>query len=417
MTKPSDNKILIWGTLSAFFAYSCMFAFRRGISAATFEGMSYWGINYKIWLITAQLMGYGVSKGIGIKVVSEMPPLKRAFNILLYVSMAALALLGFAVVPAPYNIIFLFLNGLPLGLLYGTVLGFLEGRRQTDAMVAGLTTSFVFASGLVKDTGRYLLTVGVSEFWMPFSVCVLFTLPLLVGVWALVKLPPPTAADHAARTERRQMNSAERAKFVRHFAFGLVAFIVSYLLLSSFRDFRDNFGPEIMKAAGETNVLIFTKTETAISLIILLLLASLRWVSNNWQAFKILNILMFFGALLLGVSTWFYEQGGLSAGFWFMLTGVGLYLGYVPSNGLYFERMVASFRYVSTVSFVVTLADFYGYMGSVSVLLYKNFGQPNISFLDFFIRASYIVSTLYMVLIALSYWYFQKKHTIGKYQC
>jgi len=51
-------------------------------------------------------------------------------------------------VPAPYNIPFLYLNGLPLGMVYGVVLGFLEGRKQTDALVAGLTASFIFCVGL-----------------------------------------------------------------------------------------------------------------------------------------------------------------------------------------------------------------------------------------------------------------------------
>ena len=122
MKQPSESRLMLWGATAAFCAYACMYAFRRGITAATFDGMVFWGINYKIWLITLQVFGYALSKLIGIKVVSEMKPAQRAIYLLSFVGFAELALLGFALVPAPYNIPFLFLNGLPLGMVYGCLL-------------------------------------------------------------------------------------------------------------------------------------------------------------------------------------------------------------------------------------------------------------------------------------------------------
>lgn len=410
MKKTSELRLMVWGATAAFSTYACMYAFRKGITAATFEGMVFWGIDYKIWLITLQVLGYALSKLIGIKVVSEMKPAQRAFFILSFIGISELALLGFALVPAPYNIPFLFLNGLPLGMVYGTVLGFLEGRRQTDALVAGLTASFIFASGFVKTIGKMLLNEGVSEFWMPFVTGLLFAVPLVLAIGALAKLPAPTLEDQAERTERAPMNAIERSKFIQTFSVGLILLICSYVLLSAFRDFRDNFAPEILRAAGVDNPLIFTQTETTVSVFILILMGTLRWVKDNWRAFYFINGLLIVGGITVGVSTWLFQQGMLSAGVWFTLTGVGLYLAYVPCNGLYFERLVASFKYVSTVGFVVTLADWWGYLGSVLVLLYKNFGQPNISFLDFFIYGGYILAVFYVILVVISFGYFRKKY-------
>lgn len=401
---------MLFGATAAFCTYACMYAFRRGITAVTFDGMTFAGISYKIWLVTAQVFGYALSKGIGIKVVSEMSPSRRAINILLFVLVALLALLGFALVPAPYNIIFLFLNGLPLGLIYGTMLGFLEGRRQTDGLVAGLTASFIFASGFVKTVA---LTIradwGVSEFWLPFVTGSLFVLPMLVSIYALTLLPPPTAEDRALRTERKPMNADERRDFVRNFRPGLVLLIASYVLLSAFRDFRDNFGPEILKDAGVNNPGIFAKTETLVAVGILIVMALLQRVTNNFRAFALLNGLMLAGGTLVGASTYAYSTGMLSPGNWFLLTGLGLYMAYVPCNGLYFERLIATFRYVSTVGFIVTLADWYGYLGSVAVLLYKNFGHANISYREFFMNGAYILSAVYGVLVVASFLYFSRR--------
>ncbi|TAG53123.1 MAG: hypothetical protein EAZ29_06005, partial [Runella slithyformis] len=361
-------QITFWGVVSAFCCYTCAYAFRKGITAAAFEGLVFGGINYKIWLVTLQVLGYAVAKLIGIKVVSEMQPAQRPLYLLGFVGVAALALLGFAVVPAPYNIPFFFVNGLALGMVYGVVFGFLEGRRQTDALVAGLTASFIFGSGLVKTVGLLLLQAGVSEFWMPLVVALIFTLPLLIGLWGLMQLPPPNAADRANRTERLPMNVTERKAFIKTFGFGLIAFILSFALLTAFRDFRDNFAPEILKTAGVQNAFLFTQSETIVSVLVVLLFGSLYWVKDNWKAFVIVNVLLAVGGLTVGLSTWFYQQGMLPAGVWFTLTGVGLYVAYVPCNGLYFERFVAAFRYAGTVGFMITLADWWGYLGSVSVM-------------------------------------------------
>ena len=395
---------MLFGAVAAFCTYGCAYAFRRGITAMTFDGMEFGGINYKIWLITAQVLGYALSKGIGIKVIAEIKPGQRALRILQLIGLAELALLGFAVVPAPWNIPFLLLNGLPLGMVYGIVLGFLEGRRQTDALVSGLTASFIFASGFVKTIALTLRNNwGVTEFWVPFCTGALFVMPLLLSVYALTRLPAPTADDHDQRTERAPMDATQRRQFIRTFGVGLVAFILSYVLLTAFRDFRDNFGPEILKSVGITNPAVFTQTETIVAVVILLLMGSLQVVRRHFLAFQLINVIMVGAALLVGLSTWLFQQGSITPGVWFTLVGVGLYAAYVPCNGLYFERLVASFQYVSTVGFVVTLADWWGYLGSVAVLLYKNFGQPNISFLDFFVYGAYGLSVFYTLLVIISY--------------
>jgi hypothetical protein len=406
----NPTALMLFGATTAFCTYACMYAFRKGITATTFEGMAFAGISYKIWLVTAQVLGYATSKLLGIKVVSEMTPGRRAWSLLGFVAFAEVALLGFALVPAPYNIVFLFLNGLPLGMVYGVVLGFLEGRKQTDAMVAGLTASFIFASGFVKTIALTLKnSYGVSEFWVPFVTGGLFALPLLIGVYGLTLLPPPTDEDRALRTERKPMQIAERRAFIKNFGMGLVLVIGFYVLLTAFRDFRDNFGPEILRDAGVTDAGLFTRAESFVAVVVIIIMALLQREKDNFRAFGWLTLVMLTGGFLVGGSTWAYQNNMLSAGAWFTLTGLGLYMAYVPCNGLYFERLVAAFKYVSTVGFVVTLADWYGYLGSVAISLYKNFGQANISYRTFFMDAAYVLTVCYTVLVIVAYQYFKKK--------
>ncbi|MFX5578854.1 DUF5690 family protein, partial [Acinetobacter baumannii] len=77
-------------------------------------------------------------------------------TILLLLVTAWLALLLFAITPSPYNIFFMFVNGLPLGMVWCLVCAYLEGRTFTDIMGAVLATSFIFASGFAKTVARLI---------------------------------------------------------------------------------------------------------------------------------------------------------------------------------------------------------------------------------------------------------------------
>src|SRR5262245_23991028 len=82
----------VWAVVAAFGTYFCMYAFRKPFTAAGFEGASVLGLSLKVVLVSSQVLGYTVSKFVGIKVVAEMPPHRRAAAILLLVAVAELAL-------------------------------------------------------------------------------------------------------------------------------------------------------------------------------------------------------------------------------------------------------------------------------------------------------------------------------------
>src|SRR5262245_6888148 len=168
-TARSGWRLSAWCVLAAFGAYFCMYAFRKPFTAGLYAEPSLGAIPSLAVLVMAQTVGYTVSKFLGIKIIAEMTPGRRIAWLLGLIAFAEIALLFFAMAAAPWNAIFLFFNGLPLGMVFGLVLGFLEGRRHTEALTAGLCTSFIVADGVMKSVGGYLLTAGVPEAWMPFT--------------------------------------------------------------------------------------------------------------------------------------------------------------------------------------------------------------------------------------------------------
>ena len=402
----------LYAAITGFCLYTCVYAFRKTFTAATFEGLAYWGISYKVWLITFQVVGYGLAKFAGIKIISELKASARARGILLMVAVSAASWLFFAIVPAPYNLIFLFTNGFPLGMVWGMVFQYMEGRRMTEVLGAALSVSFIFSGGLCRTVGGMLMRDwGVSEFWMPFTAACIFAVPLVVFLWLVEKIPPPSLEDEALRTKRKPMDHHSRRKFLQTFLPGIVLFVLVYMLLTAFRDFRENFASDVWLTLGYgDSPAIFTRTETPVSLAVLVIMGSIMLIRNNKLALMVNHIIIMAGMVLIGFSTLLFENKTIDAPVWMVLIGTGLYMGYVPFNSIFFDRLIAAFRYAGTVGFIMYVADAFGYVGSVGVLFFKEFTASKMSYIELFVSGGYIISVAGSLLILASMWYFHKKH-------
>ena len=402
---------------AALITYMSMYAFRKPLSAATFEGLTYWGMDYKIIALISQVIGYTCSKFMGIKIVSSMKPAQRTRYILGLVGVAWAALFFFAWVPRPYNVAFLVVNGLPLGMIFGIVISFLEGRKNTELLGAGLCISFITASGIVKSVGQFLIVhLGVSDFWMPFLTGLVFVPFLLLGVWLLGKIPPPSEEDKALRSERAPMTKVERRKFFRDFSWGVILSVLTYATLTVYRDLRDNFAVELweqMGYKGRAGILAFS--EICIALLVLLFIASMIRVIDNRKAFYG-NIGFFLASgVLLFATTWLFSEGRLSPMLWMISSGFGLYLCYACFHTMFYERWIALFRYSSNLGFLICVSDSFGYLGSVGVLVYKNFFNYDVDWLAFIKMAAYIAgAAITLFAIGLFLYFRHKEKSVGR---
>jgi MFS family permease len=410
--KQSSWVSALLAAVSAFCVYTCMYAFRKPFTVADYVGLSFLGIDYKIWLVISQTAGYTLSKFYGIKFIAELKNKNRTLIILKFIGVAWMALLFFAIVPPPYNIIFLLVNGFPLGIIYGLVFSYLEGRKTTEFLGAALSSSFIFASGFVQSVGKFILVKwNVDQWWMPWATGLVFFIPLLIFTWLLEKTPKATAEDVQLRTERKPMNKKERMGFIRSFFPGLFMLLVVYVMLTIIRDYRSNFAANIWKETGHGNsISVFTQTEIPSSILVLILMSLLVFVKRNIRALLINHFLIVIGFILSLTGTLLFLYNGLSAFWWMTITGMGLYMGYVPFNCMLFERLIASFRYVSTAGFIIYVADAFGYLGSDIVLLIKNFNGTNSSYSEFFVKMLLGVSVLGIGLAIFSTLYFRKKY-------
>lgn len=408
LSSTSGTTFAAYCIVAAFGTYFCMYAFRKPFTAGTFADVSLWGIGYKTVLVISQVAGYTLSKFLGIKFVSEMPPARRAWGILLLIGIAEAALLAFAVVPAPYNFPFLFINGLPLGMVFGLVLSFLEGRRVTEALSAGLCASFILSSGFVKSVGASLVVNrGVSEYWMPVLTGLLFVPPLLLFVYMLKQIPKPDALDEQHRSVRTPMNGQARWNLFWRHRWGLSGLVTIYLLLTIGRTIRDDYAVEIWTGLGYSEQpSIFAWSEFAVTIGVTLVTGLAFCIRSNRLAFlSSLGLIAGGFATVVGCLLLFENQ--LLDPFWFMvLVGFGLYVPYVAFHTTVFERFIAVFREPGNLGYLMYLADAIGYLAYVGLLVFKELFAGEMDYLLVFqitALSMSLISTVVVLSLIVAY--------------
>lgn len=71
-----------------------------------------------------------------------------------------------------------------------------------------------------------------------------------------------------------------------------------------------------------------------------------------------------------------------------------------------FDRLIAATGSIGTAGFLIYVADSFGYLGSVALMVYRDLGQPDLSWLEFFTGFAYVTSVGCTALFFVSMVYF-----------
>jgi hypothetical protein len=404
---------ILYAVLASFTTYFCMYAFRKPFDAALYEGSFFnTPIKMKTMYVISQILGYTISKFLGTKICSEASRASRRWLLIGFILWAETALLLFAILPPNYKFIAMFLNGLPLGMVWGMCVWYLEGRRTSEVLLVGLSCSYIVAGPAVRDFGLSLMrSFDISEAWMPVAVGGCFLPIFLLAVWLLDQLPSPKPEEVALRQERVPMNGSQRWGFLKHLGLSLVLLLAAYFFLTAFRDFREHYGREIFDAMGyEGKPAIFLTTELWAAFGTMIALTSINLLANHRRAVVVIHGFAILGYLIIGGSTWLFTSKQIDGLVWMSMVGVGLYLAYVPVGAILFERLLVATKYPGTAVFGIQLADAIGYTGSVIVQLYRDFAQGEFSRLQFFEGYAQVVCGVGVICLTVSCLLFLNRH-------
>ncbi|MBW9202316.1 hypothetical protein EVD33_05095 [Bacteroidales bacterium SW292] len=406
----SDILLILWAGGAALLSYSLVYALRKPYTAASFEGLTFLGSDYKVAVTTIQILGYVIAKFFGIKIISE---LKKENRFRFFVGSAVLAeaaLIGFGLLPAPWNVAAMFLNGLSLGCMWGVIFSFIEGRKVTDILASLLGVSMVFSSGLAKSFGLFAMNdLHIDQFWMP-AVIGGIALPLLVFMGYLMKcLPPPTAEDIALRNERVTLDGKGRKALFRKYAPILSLLFVGNFMLLMLRDIKEDFLVNILDMSGQSSWM-FARVDTIVTLIILGIFALFTFCRSNIKALICLMCLVVTGCATMTYVSYHYDTLHLEPVAWLFVQSLSLYIAYLTFQTIFFDRFIACFRIKGNVGFFIAMIDFIGYLGTVTLLSTKEMLNIDIEWFALFNHIAFAVGAICTLLFSITTVLIYKKY-------
>ena len=133
-------------------------------------------------------------------------------------------------------------------------------------------------------------------------------------------------------------------------------------------------------------------------------------IKNNFLALKTAHYFIAVGFILAGISTLLFKNNIISPVWWMTTVGLGLYMVYIPFNAVFFDRLISTFKYASNVGFLIYIADSFGYVGSIGVLVSKEILKVKLNWVTFFSNSVIILSVIGVLLTLFSLYYFAKKY-------
>lgn len=401
--------------LIAFLTYVCVYAFRKPFTVAEFDGLQFLGISYKTQLIISQATGYLLSKFTGIKLIAELEHRHRKILFLILIFIAWVALFFFGFIPFPYGMLCLFVNGYCLGFTWGIVFSYIEGRRLSDMVGAFMAVSFIFSGGLTRSVAISLQSYwNLKEQWISFYTGLLFTVPIIILIYLLDKVPKPDEQDRKQRVIRVPMYQKQRSVVLKQFGIGLTLIVVSYVLLTLMRDIRDNYMVTMWDELGYgSNPMLFSGTETVTTICVILLMSIIVFIRDHYRAYVLIHWIIIFGFILAAVASVLFSIHLISGALWMQLVGLGLYAGYIPFNCVLFERFISAFQVQGNVGFLMYYADTYGYLGSLLVMITKEWISISNTWVDFYLYMAVFVSMVGIVTTISSVRFFTNKYKLS----
>lgn len=402
-----DWLFVLWAGGTALLSYSLVYALRKPFTAAEFEGLQVYGMDYKIAVSIIQLLGYVSAKLLGIKYISELRPEGRLKFIIGSAALSEISLIAFGMLHIPYNIVALYFNGLSLGCMWGVIFSFLEGRRTTDILASIMGVSMALSSGVAKSLGLYALNqLHVSEFWMPALIgAAAFPLLCFTG-WMMTRFPRPTEADIASRSERVTLNGHQRWALFRRFMPLLILLFGANLLLTVQRDIKEDFIVCIIDVQTISSW-AFAQIDSIATFVLLAVFALLATTYNHLKVLCMLLILSTFGMGTLAFLGATEGNEHIPTTIWLFLQSLCLDIAYLSFQTIFFERFIACFKIKGNVGFFIITIDFVGYLGTLGLLLFKEFCASHIDWTSFYNHMSlfigvacclsFIASLIYMI--------------------
>eukprot|EP00756_Hemistasia_phaeocysticola_P017547 Hpha_TRINITY_DN15544_c1_g1::TRINITY_DN15544_c1_g1_i1::g.108131::m.108131 len=410
-------------SLGVFATYCLVYWLRSPWRAGTFpREKQVLGVEFKDALQISMTVAYFFGKTISAPILGGLGRKGRVPLLMICVLSCTTAWGGFALFPRAGEtwedggrIAMIMLSAVPLAFFWATLFRYLEGRDATDVLSAWLSAAMIVGSGVAKSVGSALTDMGISEESMPVVAAGLAVPFLILAIIFMERLPPPSVEEQERKGARLRLSAEGQKLFVKEYWVGFVPLAIVDISLTGLRDFRDAFVADMWKELNDGNDMpswLFTFTEVFVAVFVLLAMAGVSLVKDNERGFKLILSYCILGAVLLGAvqllaTHWLWKsQAGQAV--WVIVSGLGIFLAYVPTSALLYDRLIAALGVRATSVFIMSITSALGYAGSVGLLLFRNYNDSvkTMNKHEFFRDSSMVGSCTLILALVWAWLYF-----------
>mmetsp|Transcript_21493 Transcript_21493/g.67134 ORF Transcript_21493/g.67134 Transcript_21493/m.67134 type:complete len:438 (+) Transcript_21493:33-1346(+) len=356
--------------------YSCIYLvkvpmFACGWSAAPSIG----GLGFKTCLALAQVFGFAAGKVPSLLVVPKLPQQRLRCALITVIVSAGSCVTLSCMVPPALSLLLVWCASVWLAPAWSLLQRFLEGRRDTESIVAAVSFAFIGSSGLCKGAAVDLMALGLTDAEAVAACAVTGTCVGVLCAYGVAAQPPPSAADVEKRGQRREMTNyrVDCGRLRSEFGVGLLLTVAAYTLLGALRAYRDYFQLELFQAVGlGSSAGLFAQSEVAISLVVLTASAGLGLIEDHRRALDVIFVGSAASGAGLALLTRAHEAGHASGFAWILGLGALCFLAYVPLGTMLFDRLLAAAGENMTSVLLNLVMDTSVLIGTASLLVYKD---------------------------------------------
>ena len=168
----------------------------------------------------------------------------------------------------------------------------------------------------------------------------------------------------------------------------LIMLFAANLLLTIQRDVKEDFIVCIIDVSTISSW-AFAQIDSIATLV---LLATFALLATTYDHLKVLCILLILSTLGMGTLAFLginFHHINLPTTIWLFGQSLCLDMAYLSFQTIFFERFIACFKIRGNVGFFIITIDFVGYLGTLALLLFKEFYASHIDWQSFYNHMSF----------------------------
>ncbi|AYV77910.1 MAG: hypothetical protein Edafosvirus2_89 [Edafosvirus sp.] len=391
--------------------YFCQYFISTSMFAGAFTTNSILGTT-KNALVISQSLSYIMGYIIGFFVLTKIDKENIFKYFIITIFGSFIPMLLFLTSSPLLQIIGTYISGIFITNIWGFIIFYVEGRYASSIIVMIIYMLLIIAGGFAKSMGTLMLSNDINENLMTVYCSIIGLVGCLFFAYLLNESPERSADEEKSKSSRKTGNdtATTQMEFIDKYKIGLITNSIAYGFISSYRKYRDYYQLELWTElmGKDFDAGIYSYSDVIISIVVTLIYCLIIYIKSDLISFFVLLVIMMGGSIIIIISTIVYSYQTYKPFVWIVVTGIGVYMAYVPPGVLLYDKLISATKTQISIVPIIFLSEMIAQVVTLITILIKSNVYNNYSYVSYFINISYIFGAIVVLGMIISMYNFRK---------